>query len=315
MSGYGIARGLQSNEATQLLAYDEFNQSAGNLDTPKALTLGGNWAEASKVGANGFVIDATNHQAQRSAVSDADLNSGCYAIAGVTEYTTAIVEATVATSAKPVLPTEQMRLGVFARYSSPENWLMAAVQTATGKSNQRLVVTKRVAGVVTVLAESENGLKGKPVGSTKIELQVAADGTWRAKAPGFPELSGQDVALATGGTLAKGKVGFYDAWTAATANTRTVDSFSVMAAVVAGRVCFASRKAEVRWDTTIRQDSTGTYYGPPSSYRGARFLVPPGSSRLALKMRRNDVKQEPDANVTDKHEVEVKVAERVLAPR
>jgi hypothetical protein len=42
--------------------------------------------------------------------------------------------------------------------------------------------------------------------------------------------------------------------------------------------------------------------------------VPVGTSRVAVKMRRNDVTTEPDEHVTDKQKVEVRIRERFLAP-
>jgi hypothetical protein len=153
--------------------------------------------------------------------------------------------------------------------------------------------------------------------NTPLTLTVLSDGTWSASVDlgGLKTVSGQDSDFATGGVLASGKPGIYDARVSSSAVTRTIDKFNCLSAAEAGRVCFASKKAEVRWDETERQDATGTYYGEPSSYRGDRFFVPVGNSRLALKMRRNDIDLEPDANVTDKQEVEVKITERVLAPQ
>ena len=149
---------------------------------------------------------------------------------------------------------------------------------------------------------------------------VAADGTWQAWAytpgttAGTPLLSGQDSALETGAALASGKVGLYDAWTSSASSTRTYDNFEVFTAAEAGRVCHANRQVEARWDGTELQDSTGVYWGPPSSERGGRFFAPVGNSRVAVKMRRNDVTVEPDTNVTDKQRIEVLIRERFLAP-
>jgi hypothetical protein len=318
-SGWGKARGLQTNDAGQLLAYDDFNQSAGNLDAPKALPFGGNWSEAVKTGASGFVINESTHAAQRTALSDSGLNAGCYAIAGTNNYTSCQVSASVSAG---TLEFEQTRIGVIARYSSTEKWLMAVLMNKEDEIKKEngtyLVVLKRTGAA----AGTELGRVLAPKAYTPdslVTLTALADGTWSATVDlglGGPlTVSGQDADLATGGTLASGKPGFYDVRLSSIAVTRKVDNFNVVAVAEAGRVCFASKRAEVRWDETERQDATGSYYGEPSSYRGGRFFVPVGNSRLALKMRRNDVDLEPDANVTDKHEVEVKITERVLAPQ
>ena len=321
-AGWGKARGIQSNDISQLLAYDDFNQANGEpLDKPLALPLGGNWSEAGKTGANGLLINGAGHSAQRTAVSDATLDGGCFAIAGATNYTSCLVSAEVNPQRTQDGPTERGRFGVIARYSSLEKWLMAAMMYYTPPSGANVTILgvfKRNGAGASSLISSVAIFPGSIPGATLISLRVAIDGTWTATAVGSAgthSVSGQDSDLATGGGLASGKPGLHDAWITSTANTRTYDKFSCVGTSEAGRVCFASKKAEVRWDETERQDAAGTYYGEPSSYRGSRFFVPVGNSRLALKLRRNDVDLEPDANVTDKHEVEVKVTERVLAPQ
>lgn len=310
--------GIASVTPTNLLAYDEFNQTAGNLEG-KVLPLGGTWAGASKTGENGFKVNATSHVAERAKVSDADLNSGAYALAGVTEYTTCQVK--IGVSVDKFNPAGSVRLGVFARYLNAENWLMLAynIDVAAGQLYPKLQVIKRVAGVVTVLAET--GVIAPNLGLSYLQLQVAADGTWGAEvpSPALP-LSGQDPVLATGGTLAKGRVGIYDAWATTTATTRTYDRFSALGAEAAGRVCYSGKQVEFNSEGCLRQDSTGTYDGPPSIYRGGQFyLEPEGDSgainRIIVRMRRNDIEEEADLNVSDKHKIEVLATERFLMPR
>ncbi len=320
-SGWGKARGMQDPNPSALLAYDEFNQEpSGNLEG-KALPFGGNWTEASKTGANGFQIDAVNHQAVRTTVSDASPTGGCYAIAGATNYDATQVSAIVGTSAVGF-----GRMGVFARYANVSNWLMAAVlwEPGVGGSGRlNWLVEKCVAAAV---SEIDGGsISGQLIQPVTVSLQVAADGTYRASFAPFTTAiaEGQDPDLAAGGALASGKPGVYDVWTSASACTRTVDAFSVSGGANAGRVLYASRKAEIRADLddpVQRQDASGVYYGAPNSYRGDRLEIPVAGdvgavSRLAVKLRRNDVDLEPDSNVTDNQELEVRIAERFLAPR
>jgi hypothetical protein len=316
-----LTRGIQSNEATELLLYDFFEQTEGNLEGKTVGSGGATWSEAEKTGSSGFEVNATSHVAERTHTSDSNLNAGCYALAGSSSYTTVQVQANVAAELAPI-PTQ--RFGVLARYSSPEHWLMA-ILLEDGAARIGLEVLKRVSGTVTSLGLATVGWGGFGV-TNKVSLSVAADGSWQAWAyepggpPGAPLLSGQDPVLATGGTLASGKVGLYDAWAESAPNIRQYANFEVFASAEAGRVCFADKKVEARWDGTERQDSTGTYYGPPSSERGGKFFVPCAGAagavaRVAVKMRRNDVTTEPDSNVTDKQTVEVKIRERFLAPR
>jgi hypothetical protein len=70
---------------------------------------------------------------------------------------------------------------------------------------------------------------------------------------------------------------------------------------------FSGRVAEFRalgLDAAVRQDSTGTFYGPPPEYRGARFWLQPAgdddrSTRVAVKARRNNVDEFQDDNIGD----------------
>lgn len=79
----------------------------------------------------------------------------------------------------------------------------------------------------------------------------------------------------------------------------------------------ASQSIEFRWDDTIREDSTGTYWGSPQEYRGAPFFLPPAgdenrTSRLAVMMRRKDIYTVGEPNVTDNQTVEVRYTPRYL---
>jgi len=271
-------------------------------------------------------VNATAHTFERSALSDTGLTSGRYLIIGGSS--SASIRFGVDSSASVASLLENYRRGSFIRYRDANNWLMAVLTTRhsgmSGPINFGLLVLMSVGGVISELAKPSpvgNNSQSDQLVSYRVELQADNTGLWRAWAgpAGSSNLSliasGQDPNLATGGPLASGWYGYYDAWTSATACTRTFDKVAVSASSEAGRVCYASKKLEIRADTTERQDATGTYYGPPTSYRGARFYVPTGSSRLALKLRRNDVDSEPDAAVTDSQGTEVKIAERFLAPR
>ena len=64
-------------------------------------------------------------------------------------------------------------------------------------------------------------------------------------------------------------------------------------------MCYANQSIEFRSDETLREDSTGTYAGPPPEYVGGRFFVPPAGgparkARVALIARNNDVETTND---------------------
>jgi hypothetical protein len=201
-----------------------------------------------------------------------------------------------------------------------------------GTYDYHLRVIKRVSGT-----EKNLGVLGRrnfiPTGISQlspitISLAVSAQGVWQvwANAPGSaaptPLATGQHADLATGGTLAKGKGGFYDSWTPAKVVPvlhRDYTDFSLTSADDPGVVIYSGKEAEWRSDSFLRKDSTGTYAGEPPN-RGGRFYLQPGGSagvknRLVIALRRNDITQEADANVTDKHSIKVFATPRYLAPR
>jgi hypothetical protein len=313
------ARGIASNSATKLEAYDEFDQEEGNLEG-KELPLGGTWAETNKTGASGFKVKGG--VVERTAVSDSTTVSGCFAQAGSTKYTSFIAEVTVG-EGTPVLEGAT-NIGVLGRYVSTEKWITAVL---VWESKYRLVlrVKKNVEGGVTNLADGDTGVGIKIFGGggvkadVRVRLTVTADGTWAASA-GSASLSGHDPDLATGGALASGKVGLYDSYTSSSAGRRMMENFNLLAAEPAGRVCYSEKQVQWRYDGMLRQDSAGEHDGPPSLTRGANFyLAPEGDSgrinRLVIAMRRNDVDTEPAEHVEDKHTITIYARERFLLPR
>src|SRR6476620_8309697 len=121
--------GIAVNNPNKLLAYDTILQTEGNLDAPKALPLGGNWAEAGKTGAEGFKVIGADDNVQRAKVSDANLQAGSYAIAGSEEPTTSRASVDVKASTAVIGEPEPFRRGVFLRYKDTNNWLMAVLST------------------------------------------------------------------------------------------------------------------------------------------------------------------------------------------
>lgn len=316
--GSARVRGPVSNNTTALLAYDTFLQTEGNL-AGKTLPLGGEWAEAGD--AVRFKVIAAEDLARRTEVSDANLNTGAYAVAGTAEPTN--VSVSIDVSRSTLEPGAEGRWGVFARYSNTENWLLAVIQTE-GKA-VTLRVFKRVTGTVTQLASMTLANFHLSPLSDRVVLSVNDAGGWRAWQAlstadlGTPLLEGTDAVLATGGALAKGKVGFYDAYTSASANTRQFDNFSAAELEGPARVLYSGKVAEIRSEGYFRQDESGTYYGELPPRGSDLYLEPEGDSaainRLVIVARRNDVEVEADSAVVDKISVEVKVRERFIAPR
>jgi hypothetical protein len=120
--------------------------------------------------------------------------------------------------------------------------------------------------------------------------------------------------------LDDGLIGFFDHQDFATANTRTYDNFAVWAPP-SSAVIYAGKTVEFRSDDTLRQDSTGTFYGRPPVSRGSRVFIPQSGSegkvtRVVVKAARSDVEEAPRDQIADAIRVQVAVTPRYLnAPR
>jgi hypothetical protein len=321
------ARGIASNTATNLIAYDNFEQTEGNLEgkKPNYPTSGVEWAETNKTGENGFKVNAS-HYLERKKKEDASLSSGCFALLGTTSYES-FVSSCVIRDASYVGETksidagafEGVLLGLLGRYVSTTKWIVAGITGITA-NRVLLQVQMNVSGTVSVLEETTiSASSGILDGAHALSFSVDATGNWSAEFRGA-RLTGYSSALAPGGVLASGRAGLYDANTSPTEGARIVDSFQLLGGEKSGVVCYSGKQAEFNSQGCLRQDSTAEYDGEPSSYRGGNlYLMPAGESerinRIAVKMRRNDVAAEESASVTDKHTTEILVTERFILPR
>lgn len=303
---YAKAKGETTPGAT-FATWDTFDQSAGNLDAPKAANIGGNWAEANRTGANGFQIETTGHTAQRTTVSDASLDGGgCYAYLG-SAVTACTVQATVKFYQTV---NEGSRFGLLARYSDTNNWV-ALVLVSVGLEVPSLSLYKKKSGTVSRVAWWNSSLFDTKNYTHLLRLDLGADGSYRTYWGGNLFSSGSDPDFATGGALASGKCGLYDAYTSATASTRNYDDFQTTTPTTQ-HVIDASGAVVLGDDSIARSDGTR-----PPSFEGSYLTVPPAgredrTHRLAVKMRRFDVDIAPDANIGDSQRVDVTVTPRVV---
>ena len=297
---YAVARQKVGGAPSSYDGFDTFDQAAGNLDAPKAATIGGNWTEANRTAANGFQVETTGHTAQRTTVSDTSLDSGgCYAVLGSAVAAT-VVQATVKWSVAPTATSQ--RFGLLARYVDASNWAALVLRSRVSGFSLRyeLVLLKKVSGTVAEVASLSSAFFGATGYAYKLRLEIDADGTYRAYWEGMLQLSGADPDFATGGTLASGKRGLYDAYTSATANTRNYDDYQALAAPPVNCPLFSGRSCEIAHGHAIREAAAGTNWAPMARYRGRRLYIPPAGpaglkTRLVLKDRRTDV----DGGVAD----------------
>jgi hypothetical protein len=89
--------------------------------------------------------------------------------------------------------------------------------------------------------------------------------------------------LATGGTLAAGRSGIIDTnFQYTTPALRAYDNFVAAVPDAFPPVVYSGQSIQFRHDAALRTNSGGTLYGGPHSYRGGKFMVPPGLSRVGV---------------------------------
>ena len=304
-SGFEYVPLTPANTSSAPVCRDEFNQVvSGGSDPLNGLTAaaGGAWTTVAG-DADDFVVEDTTHTAQRTAVSDADVATGRYAVLG-SSVAACVVQANVKFSSVPGggLPPSSVRYGVLARYVDTSNWLTGVIGPL-GPSSGQLYVVKRVAAASTILWSSDvSAYFAVPTYSYQLILNVDAAGRWAFYLGTTLLASGTYSVLATGGTLASGKVGLYDTHTVATACTRNYDSF-ISWSPVPDAVAFASQSCELGTQGIIREDSGGTAYGPVSAQLGDLPRMPNRSSagtvEFTAKMSRGNLLDTPDPGIDD----------------
>lgn len=320
--GYGVARAGSVAPAGVIALADLFAQTAGAL-SGKTMDLGGTWATSG--GATDFQV--TGSGSVTRSIGSETIWAGRFAIAGSSTFTDvrAHIEASGFGDFSTGTATSQDREihGLVLRYVDSSNWLMVTqgITNTAGFGGFRVV--KNIAGTKTVIATGSTGTPSALTGglSVSIEASIGANGTFTATVTGSNSPSGaftytatgQDAALATGGTLATGKVGFYSDRQDSGADTYRFDNFIVSAIPAIPPVIYSGRSMHIRHDDVFRQDSTGALTGRPDSYRGSRFLLPVGTSRVFVKARRNDVESAADDNVTDSTTIQIVWTPRGIA--
>ncbi len=317
--GYGKARATYTYSPGVVVGYDYFTgTTAGVALNARVAPSGGTWATSGSATDFAFADDFFGEQVKRSTVSDA---SARYAILGATAYTDSEVAVLIQTQA-----TTTTAQGLIARWVDASNHLRGYIyqekNTTTGIIGTYLRLVQVVAGVATTLVSAVVPTLPLSTSGAVLRLIVYASGTAILQAVDTFQTAtlglavSSSSALATGGTLASGKPGIYDYNPSAVAASRFYDNFTLATPVAEPIAIYSSRNMQVRHDDVFRQDSTGVYVGRPQSYRGSRFTVPVGTSRVLVKARRADIDAVADANVTDATQIQVGVTPRgLVVPR
>lgn len=322
-AGYGKARAVYSYTPGVATGYDNFTgTTAGNNLNARTAVSGGSWATSGATTDFTFtdLTDALSVDGEglvRATNSDAGRR---FAILGSTNYTDTEVSSDVGTFGAPSVTT-YIELGVIARWVDSSNYLLAYRKAETGATTsdrtRSLVVEQVVAGVTTVLG-SVTLPRSTPSSNVTHQIRLVVYASGRFVAVQTTEgatwtVEGTSSALSTGGALDDGKIGLADSYTGTGSIIRNYDNFFVATPAAEPIALYSGQSIEFRHDDTIREDSTGTYYGRPPSYRGSRFLVPVGTSRVAVAARRNDIDATAAPNVTDATQIQVGVTPRGLA--
>ena len=202
---------------------DTFIQTSGNL-AGKSTDTGETWAGAGD--SDDFTIDTSGDTAQRTAVSDSSGNANArFAIAGSGTYTDLAASVDVkfsTTSGSPVL-------GLLLRYTDTSNYCVVQFNTNSGE----IQITPVVSGSGTDITSVSSPFFKLTGYFHRLSVTMSANGGYSIQW-GIPSigagpvevLSGQSSNLATGGTLASGKVGLFDHHVNATSVTRNYDNFT-----------------------------------------------------------------------------------------
>jgi 3D (Asp-Asp-Asp) domain-containing protein len=318
--GYGKARAVSMDAPGVLTGLDSFTSTtAGVALNGRTAPLGGTWATSGDATDFAFAdpfsaYPALDETVKRSAASG---TAGRIALLGTGTPTDVQVETKVFLTDLPtaVFPNA-LDQGVVARYVNSTNYLYATLRHAYVGSmaiedlSRTLEIRQVVAGVDSQVAfGAYTGITGAKW--WRVTLTAYATGTIIAR---LLSDAGQEVVrvtasssvLATGGALASGKSGLFDRMADPTTFAdRYYDDFAVSTPAAEPIALYSGRTLEVTHEKTVRLDSTGVYPGRPASYNGSRFLVPPGTSRVAVLARRNDIEAAVSTNVTDSTRIQV----------
>lgn len=290
---------------TAAVSRSEFRTEAGTI-TGDTMAVGGVWVGAGD--ANDFV--ESSDTATRTAVSDAStgIETGRIATATTPSTTNVIVQADIRTSANA---GSGPRLGVVARYTNVSNFFVAYVDARLPDVYGALVLLiSRVAGVSTTSIFAPGFVIDSNAWYT-MRLYVDSAGrvsVWVVPQGGSfdtPQVTTQMASLATGGGLASGTNGLFDWHVDAFATNRDYDNFSVVVPP-ADAVMFASQSAQLTTDGIVREDSTGTSYGPVSIRTGDNPRLPVAglearTTEVFIKASRGEFDRFPDSHTASQY--------------
>lgn len=291
---YGKARGAYAYLQGPLNAFDDFNSmTALTALSARVAPIGGTWATS------GAATDlaASNPAGTLARSTGSDTGVGRFGILGATNYTNVEVGVQTLYVTQAGLTFTQ---AVVARWVDASNYVEMSISSPGTANASTVQVAKVVAGARTVLASTTFTYTTAVILRIVVLAGGVVVGTVLSQTGAtIASLSSSDTTLTTGGTLATGKPGIRDFSAGGGAPVRTYDNFYAAIPPVDPTVCYSTRTIEFRDDATLRADSTGTYYGSPPEYVGARFKIPNAGgparkTRVAVVARRLDIESAND---------------------
>jgi hypothetical protein len=308
---FGRGRAVVTWQAGLIAAYDSFTGStaAAVLHTAtsgRAAPLGGNWVTSGAATDFTYADDAptTGDETVVRAVSGAGPR---YAVLGATAYTN--IEVGVRVQRSDYSAGSATRQKLRARWVDSGNNVAAYI--GTGADGDYLIVDVTVASTPTAYVGGKVPTRDGEWYALSLVVYSSGALAARCVGPGGAVLATvflRNAALATGGALDDGAIGFSDESGGTT--SRYYDDFYAATPAAEPIVIHSGQSIEFRHDTVLREDSTGVYAGPPPEYVGSRCLIPnaggPGrEARIAVMAKRNDVETTADDNIADSTTVQV----------
>lgn len=272
-------------------ARDAFNGS-GAL-TGQSLDVGGRWTAAGDTD-DGTV---TNGVLRRTSRADTDNR---YWFAGTSRPTAVAVGVTLRTSAAGASG------GVLARWVDATHTLQVGVQHALGDIGTLQLYVSLTNGGSEFLryGDQQPTFRYAPDVDYRMIFMVTAAGEWAlwfGLADSVPQFcgAGRHAALAAGGALDDGLVGFFDYYNSSATVNRDYDDFAVWVPQL-DAVIFADQAAQLATDGLGRQGATGGLYTPMSNALGNLPRLPNGHGvELFVKPSRGDFDQLSDDFLDD----------------
>ena len=313
----GVCRGASTPTQSALTGFsgwDAFRQSAGaggSAVVGGTAPVGGVWIGAGD--AVRFRQDASGQPAgyaYRTQNGDADVYQGAYALSGAAAMTNMVAKVDHMRFGNLGAANDILRQGVIVRYADVNNWLMAVVEIKN-PAQYTVRVIKRVAGTPTEIGFWVGSSQiAYPNISYSIQLMVDTSGNfwvWRGLQYGQlgdPILTGTDSVLATGGALASGTGGFYDAFVSATSSVARYYGNSQLWVPSFDPVIWAGQSAQLTTQGNFREDASGQAYGPITWGEGDLPRLPVSGLegrpvQAFVKLSRGDLESVPDTSITD----------------